>query len=344
MLKLCAFLFLSLATPVLADSPEIEKVVASPIFEVRLGSALAPLAADRLPQRTVSIRRQMLMECGWILPAVRFVPDAALGANRYKILSNGTAIGEAQLEANQLLAIGPEGKLANLSGPLVKDPTYGLPGKWIAPGDQAKAEQMGFMVFDPVSVWATQMTELCRTRSADLYTADHLQAGLAALRKTQPVLVERLSGDAALRDKLLAVVRNLLAERVPARDLEMLAELMLASPQATAENISEAARVELAGLILKDLANQGRVSATLVGPKLEAAVVSNATPDRVLKAVTEAVTAMQDQGLAPALVTTSAARLKLRRLTQKDFPNLVVLSRQELVPYYPVIKVGEVEI
>ncbi|MBT9588447.1 FHIPEP family type III secretion protein [bacterium] len=346
MLKLCTFLLLSLTAPLVAGaSPEIDKVVASPVFEVRLGSDLAPLAAaESFTNRTTSIRRNLMLEIGWMLPGGRFLPAPALGPDEYKILSGGVTIGEYKLEANRLLAMGQEAKLANLPGPFVHDPTYGMPAKWIPVADKDKVEQMGFLIFDPVSVWATHMTELCRTRCVELYTADHLQAGFATLRKTQPVLVERVNGEPVLRDKLLAVIRNLLAEGVPVRDLETLSELVLASPQSTAESISEAARIELAGSVLKDLVSDGKMSVTAVGPKLEAAVLSNTSPDLILTAVKKVDTDMRDSGLQPILVTSSGARLVLRRLIQKDFPGLVVLSFEELLPYYSVTSVGTAEL
>lgn len=86
------------------------------------------------------------------------------------------------------------------------------------------------------------------------------------------------------------------------------------------------------------------MSVTAVGPKLEAAVLSNTSPDLILTAVKKADADMRDSGLQPILVTSSATRLVLRRLTQKDFPGLVVLSFEELLPYYSVTSVGSAEL
>lgn len=338
--KLYAFLLLSLTAPALA-TPQIDKVVANQVFEVRLGSDLAPA---KFNDRNDSIRRYMMFELGWILPGVRFTPDPGLAAGEYRISCNGKELAQYTMQADKLMAIGQETKLEAFTGTKVADPTYGMPGRWISPAEKSKAEEAGCMIFDPVSVWATQMTELIREKASECYSEDHLSAGLDNLRTDQPALVERFAGDPAARAKLLAVVRNLLEERVAVRDLEMLAELVLRTPQASAENLSEAARQRLAGAILKDCSSEGVVSVLEVGPKLEAALSKPAESAAVLAAVKKGVESMSDQGLQQVLVTSAESRRSLRRLAHPNHPNLIVLSRQELLPYYRCKSIGTVEL
>lgn len=358
MLKTCLFLMLSLSLPALAERPEIEKLTSTQTFETRLGSTLTPLTEKGFSPRLTSIRRYLAQELGWVLPGTTFTENASLAPNEYQIYFQGQLVGSAKVEAGKVLAVGPESKLTQLDGPHAKDPTYGMPGVWVPAADKEKAEKLGFMVFDPVSVWATQLTELARVHAAEQYTADHLKAALAIWQSGQPALVNRFSSDPVAFERLLKVMRNLLVERVCVRDLGSIAEVVLRSPQLDVDSLSEAARAELAGSILGELATDQTLQAAQVGPKLDASIrklgshtaqglIIAESPDiqqQILPAVKSAVESMADKGLMPVLVTTPEARLTLRRLTLKDYPNLVVLANTELTPYYTFESAGVVEL
>ena len=343
-----------LSLPVAAERPEVEKILHQPVFEVRLGSALP---ADTLTSRLFSIRRHLVGELGWIVPGTRFTADATLAPGEYQILRDGQPLGKARLEPAQVLAIGPESKLEGLAGSLTHDPTYNMPGKWAPAADKASLEKSGLMVFEPASVWATQMTELLRESASEYYTADQLQAGLAVLQSEQPALVNRFHTDPAAFARLLAVSRNLLKERVSVRDLAAIGEVAL-QPGKDPDSLSEAARQKLAGAILADVSTDRVLQTVEVGPKLDAAIcklgsygpqglILSEDPvlkSEVLPAMKRAVGTMQDKGLMPVLVTSPAARLILRRVTAQDYPNSVILSRDELLPYYKAESVGTIEI
>ena len=343
-----------LSLPVAAERPEVDKIVQTPVFEVRLGSALS---SEAFTSRLFSIRRHLVGELGWIVPGTRFTPDPTLAPGEYQILRDGQPLGRARLEPGQVLAIGPESKLESLTGTLTHDPTYQMPGKWAPAAEKAGLEAKGLMVFEPTSVWATQMTELLRESASDWYTPDQLQAGLAVLQSEQPALVNRFHTDPAAFARLLAVIRNLLRERVCVRDLATLGEVALQSGK-DPDSLSEAARRKLAGSILADVSTDRVLQIVEVGPKLEAALcklgsygpqglVLSEDPllqSEVLPDMKRAVGTMQDKGLMPVLVTSPASRLILRRLTAKEYPNSVILGRDELLPYYKAESVGTIEI
>lgn len=358
MFKTCLLVLLVLSGPVLAERPEVEKLVSNQLFETRLGSALTPLSEQGFSPRLTSVRRYLAEELGWVVPGTVFTATASLAPDEYQIFFQGQLMGGGKVEPGQVLAIGPESKLTQLSGTLSQDPTYGMPGKWVPAADKEKVEKMGFMVFDPVSVWATHLTELARAHAFEYYTADHLKAALAIWQPDQPALVHRFNSDPAAFQRLLSVMRNLLRERVCVRDLGSIGEVVLRGAHPDADRLSEAARAELAGLMLADLGSERTFQAVLVGPKLDAAIAKLGSysdkglavaesPDiqaQILPAIKTALENMADKGLAPVMVTSPAARLILRRITLKDYPNLVVLARTELVPYYTCESAGTIEL
>lgn len=354
MFKFYIFFCLSLATPALAAPTEVDKVVARPDIEVRLGSGLTPLIEKGFKVRVESIRKHLATELGLLLPGVRFTPDLALAANEYRILAQGTQWAQGMAMPNQVMILGSESQLATFPGTPTKDPAYGMPGKWVDMAHKSKAEEMGCMAFDAVSIWATDLTELGRVHARQLYNGDHLKASMAVLREAQPALVSRLDDEPAYRQKLLGVLGNLLDEQVPVRDLETVAELVMASPSSSVDSLTEAARVRLAGSILKELVVDQEVSTSLVGPKLDAAIAglgqglgigdSPVVQAQILPAISKEVQRLKEVRIQPVLVTSAAARPILRRLTHKEYPRMVILSRDELLPYYAYKTVGTVEI
>lgn len=319
---------LFLSVPALA-TPEAEKVVSTEAFEVRLGSSLMPLLATKFQPRLESVRADLLRDKGYLVGGLRFVADPQLAPGEYKILARGNPLGSGTLEPDRLLVLASEANLAQLPGPLTQDPTYGLAAKWVSRGDQSKAESLGGIVLEDASVWSMQMTELLRQHAAEFYTPEHLKAGLAELKGTEPVLADRVAGQA---EKMLAVVRNLLDEGVPVRDLGTIAEVVVNSPRLgqDADSLSEGARLQLAGSLVKDVRGQdGQVAGFEVGPRLEKAILAG-TQAEVAVAIQSAVAGCQREGLTPVVLTSPAARLKLHRLTRQQAPSLVVLSRQEL--------------
>jgi flagellar biosynthesis protein FlhA len=72
-------------------------------------------------------------------------------------------------------------------------PHMDLPGVWLSPEQRGDAERLGCMIFDPVSVIATQLTEVIRSNAADLLGRQEIQALVDTVKKTHPAVVKELS-------------------------------------------------------------------------------------------------------------------------------------------------------
>ncbi len=131
-------------------------------------SLVDPNQGAKLLDRVTSIRRHIALEMGIVVPGVRFRDNLQLKPNAYAIKIKEIEVASGEVQVNQFLAIGPEEKLKNLRGTKTVDPTYGMPGVWISPEQRGDAERLGCMIFDPVSVIATQLTEVIRTNANEL--------------------------------------------------------------------------------------------------------------------------------------------------------------------------------
>jgi flagellar biosynthesis protein FlhA len=318
-----------------------------------------PNQGAKLLDRVTSIRRHIALELGIVVPGVRFRDNLQLKPNAYVIKIKEIEVAQGEVQVNQFLAIGPEEKLKNLRGTKTVDPTYGMPGVWISPEQRGDAERLGCMIFDPVSVVATQLTEVVRTHANELLGRQEVQALVDTVKKTHPAVVKEVIPDALSLGEVQKVLQNLVKERVSIRDLVSILETMADHVHMTKdpEMLTEFCRVALSRVICKEYSNnEGTINVITLDPQIEQLVQSaiqrtdmgsflTLDPNvgqEILQAISQQVNTLQERGLQPILLVAPQVRPALRKLTERSFPNLVILSWNEIAPKVNVNSVGMV--
>jgi flagellar biosynthesis protein FlhA len=322
-------------------------------------SLVDPNQGAKLLERVTSIRRHIAMELGIVVPGVRFRDNLQLKPNAYNIKIKEIEVATGEVMVNQFLAIGPEDKLKNLRGTKTLDPTYGMPGVWISPEQRGEAERLGCMIFDPVSVIATQLTEVVRTHAADLLGRQEVQALIDTVKKTHPAVVKELVPDQLSLGEVQKILQNLVKERVSIRDLVTILETAADNVHMTkdTEVLTECVRVALSRVICKEyMNNEGVVNVITLDPQIEQMVAQSIQRTEmgsflaldpnigqvILQAIGQEVQKLQDRGLQPILLCAPQIRPAVKKLTDRSFPNLVVLSWNEIAPRVNVNPVGMV--
>ncbi|MCA9777908.1 MAG: flagellar biosynthesis protein FlhA [Candidatus Eremiobacteraeota bacterium] len=322
-------------------------------------SLVDPREGAKLLERVTSIRRHVAMELGIVVPGVRFRDNLQLKPNTYVIKIKEIEVAQGEVQVNQFLAIGPEEKLKNLRGIKTVDPTYGMPGVWISPEQRGDAERYGCMIFDPVSVVATQLTEVVRTHAAELLGRQEVQALIDTIKKTHPAVVKELIPDGLQLGEVQKVLQNLVKERVSIRDLVTILETLADNVNMTKdpEMLTEFTRVALARSICKEYQNnEGTINVITLDPGIEQTVqaaiqrteqgsfltIDPNVGQEILQAISNEVESLQEKGLQPILLTSPPIRPALRKLTERSFPNLVLLSWNEIAPKVNVNSVAMV--
>ena len=323
-------------------------------------SLVDPNQGAKLLDRVTSIRRHIALELGIVVPGVRFRDNLQLKPNAYVIKIKEIEVAQGEVQVNQFLAIGPEEKLKNLRGTKTIDPTYSMPGVWISPEQRGDAERLGCMIFDPVSVIATQLTEVVRTHAAEMLGRQEVQALIDTVKKTHPAVVKEIFPDALGLGEIQKVLQNLVKERVSVRDLVSILETMGDNVHITKdpEMLTEFCRVSLSRVICKDYCNNdGTINVITLDPRIEQMIQgaiqrnelgSFLTLDpnvgqEILQAISTQANALQERGLQPILLVAPQIRPALHKLTERSFPNLVVLSWNEIAPKINVNSVGMVQ-
>lgn len=324
-------------------------------------SLVDPNQGAKLLERVTSIRRHIALELGIVVPGVRFRDNLQLKPNAYVIKIKEIEVAQGEVQINQFLAIGPEEKLKNLRGTKTVDPTYGMPGVWISPEQRGDAERLGCMIFDPVSVVATQLTEVVRGHANELLGRQEVQALIDTVKKTHPAVVKEVIPDALSLGEVQKVLQNLVKERVSIRDLVTILETMADNVHITKdpEMLTEFVRVALSRVICKEyMNNEGTINVITLDPSIEQIVqgaiqrteagsfltLDPNTGQEILQAISGQVQQLQERGLQPILLCSPPVRSALRKLTERSFPNLVLLSWNEIAPKVNVNSVGMVQV
>ncbi len=324
-------------------------------------SLVDPNQGAKLLERVTSIRRHIALELGIVVPGVRFRDNLQLKPNAYVIKIKEIEVAQGEVQINQFLAIGPEEKLKNLRGTKTVDPTYGMPGVWISPEQRGDAERLGCMIFDPVSVVATQLTEVVRGHANELLGRQEVQALIDTVKKTHPAVVKEVIPDALTLGEVQKVLQNLVKERVSIRDLVTILETLADNVHITKdpEMLTEFVRVALSRVICKEyMNNEGTINVITLDPSIEQVIQSAIqrteagsfltldpnTGQEILQAISGQVQQLQERGLQPILLCSPPVRSALRKLTERSFPNLVLLSWNEIAPKVNVNSVGMVQV
>lgn len=299
-----------------------------------------PGQGAKLLERVTAIRRHISLEMGLILPGVRFRDNLQLKPNAYVIKIREIEVAQGEVQPGQFLAIGPADKLKSLRGLRTVDPTYSMPGIWLPPEQRGDAERLGCMLFDPVSVIATQLTEVVRNHADQLLHRQDVQGLLDHVKKTHPAVVKEVVGEGLGLGEVQKVLQNLVRERVSIRDMVVILECLADHMAMTrdTEMLTEFVRSALCRNICKDYVNaEGVLQVLTLDPVLESRLqtTSSLSPgdaQEVMQALDEPLRRLQEKGLQPILLTSPGVRARLRRLTERSWPQLVVLSWNEIAP------------
>lgn len=349
-----------------AETPEdMLELIVIDAMELEIGYSLIPLIDDEMPdnllKRITGIRRQMMAEIGLVLPVVRIRDNLRLQPQAYRIKIRGQEVAHGELMLDRLLAIPGNETDEELKGIQTMEPAFGLPALWVSEGERGRAELMGYTVVNPVSVLSTHLTEIVRSHAAELMNRQMVQEMLNQLKAKSPASVEGVVPDMISLSDVLSVLRNLLKERVPIRDLGGILEVLANNANITRDTaiLAEAVRQSLANTLsglYRDETNTLHVFT--LSPQLESALRSSlgsnengvgfqidaSLAQTILTRTGEQMEKMAQNGKQPVLLCPRELRLAFHKLVDMSLPNLVCLAFSEVSPGTRVKAHGMVEI
>lgn len=349
-----------------AETPEdMLELIVIDAMELEIGYSLIPLIDDEMPdnllKRITGIRRQMMSEIGLVLPVVRIRDNLRLQPQAYRIKIRGQEVAHGDLMLDRLLAIPGNETDEELKGIETMEPAFGLPALWVSEGERGRAELMGYTVVNPVSVLSTHLTEVVRIHAAELLNRQMVQEMLNQLKSKSPASVEGVVPEMISLSDVLSVLRNLVKERVPIRDLSGILEVVANNANITRDPaiLAEAVRQSLANTIsglYRDETNT--LNVFTLSPQLESALRSSlganengvgfqidaSLAQTILTHTGEQMEKMAQNGKQPVLLCPRELRLAFHKLVDMSLPNLVCLAFSEVSAGTRVKAHGMVEI
>ncbi len=332
---------------------EIEAALPVELLSLEVGLDLLNMVdasrGGELLKRIASLRKQLAGELGIIVPAIHIRDDLRMRPGAYRVLLSGVSIAEAEVHVHRVLAIDPTGAATmSLPGEQTTEPTFGLPAKWLAPTERARAEAAGCTVVDAAAVIATHLTELIRRNAHDLLGRREVQDLLDVVSKSNSKVVEELIPTLLPLGTVIQVLRKLLMEGVSIRDLRTILEALADhAPQVkVADDLVEMVRQRLARRLTRNqLSPDGSLRPLVLDPRIEQMLREGGVKHtRSLTRLTEDLgnrardLAMRDE--PPLLVVAPDLRRTVAGIAQRHAPGLVVLSYREIDPTVPFVTRG----
>jgi flagellar biosynthesis protein FlhA len=293
-----------------------------------------------------------------VVPAVRVADNLQLGPRTYTLLVKGVEVARGELLTDRLLAINPGTVQRQIEGVATREPAFGLPAVWIAQDQRDTAIAAGYTVVDPTTAVSTHLSEVIRTFLPDLLTRQQTKDLIDHVALTSPKLVEELVPKVATTGDVQRVLRQLLRERVPVRDLATILEAMAdaATVSKDPDVVTEAVRTALGRSICRAYQGEtGDLRVVSLSPALEDALAASLArtdrgavlaldPARAQRLATRLGEVLAGGDLAqPVLLCSPTLRPHLWRLFSRALPHVAVLSHAEIPPQVRVTSVATLD-
>ena len=238
------------------------------------------------------------------------------------------------------------------------EPAYGIPSKWITPDMKEIAEIYGYTVIDPLSVIVTHLSETIKKHVFELMTRQEVTQLVNNLKNQLPDLVEEAFPNVITYAGFQKVLCSLLKEGVPIKDLGTILETILDSSATTRDldTITENVRVALKRTITRRFCMDGQMRVITLDAEVEKLIASSLAknenglylalnPDamqKIIMQLSDIVKKFAELGQPPIILTSHVIRLYFYRLIEQFYPDIYVLSFNEIANNVQIQAIGNI--
>ena len=320
-------------------------------MEIEIGYGLIPLADEGvggdLLERISSVRRQCAIEMGIVVQPIRIRDNLQLKTNEYVIKIRGTVTAKGELMPTMLLCMDPTSGDIDIQGIRGIEPAFGLPAIWINKNQREDAEIKGLTVVDPTTVMVTHLTETIKTHSYELLGRQEVKLIIDSVKEKYSAVVEELIPDLMTIGEVQKVLQSLLKEKVPIKDMVTILESLADNSRTTKdiEILTEYVRFSLSRTICNPLIDENRtITVATLDPNIEDIIASNIqksiqgsfpavdpdTTGRILNGIKYVLDTVYFYENQPVILVSPKVRPAFRKLIDMVFPNIMVLSLNEI--------------
>lgn len=342
---------------------KIESLLKVDLLGLEIGYSLIPLVdtaqGGTLLQRIKSMRKQLALDLGIIVPPVRIRDNLQLGPKSYTILLKGIAIAQGEVLPSHHLAINPGHVKEKIKGAETKEPAFGLPAYWIGDDERERAQFLGYTIVDAATVITTHLTELIKRHANELLGRQETQHLIENIQLQYPKVVEELIPNLMSLGNVQKVLQNLLKERVSVFDLRTILETLADYAISIKDlgRLTEMVRQVLGRSIVRPyLTGNQDLPVLILDGQLENALIQKLQkiqdteqlvidPGSAHKLINTIKTTIERSGMKvqPILLCSSMLRQHLRNLTERFLPELVILAANEIPTSVNIVSLGVIQ-
>jgi len=312
---------------------------------------LATPAGQRFLETLTKLRTSLYYETGVVFPAIQVKGNNPYAAGTYQLWLNEipTATGLVRPDMIMVDAVPKNITVFGLKGEATVNPVTGKPATWIAKEMRDRAKAIGLKVWDTHEILILHLTHFLRKNAQEFVGVQEVQWMSARLKEYYPALVDEVAPKPISYQLLTSVLQRLVEERVSIRDLKSIFQALSQVGKSVNDPIDlvEHVRVALKHRLCFQLSEgkptlfvysldaeigemfRNYIRHTSMGAQLE---MPSDLIHQIVAATRKLIGNLPATAQRPVILTDNDIRRFVKKLFEYDFPDLSVVSYDQLTP------------
>lgn len=335
---------------------ELGKILSTQVTKVAKGEPR--LVEEMIPK----MRHALYQDLGIRYPGVHVRTDSPiLAADEYTIFLNEVPVVRGKIPLGNLLTNELEENLRRYNLPYISyKNASGLPSLWVDEKYETIMSKAGIKFWRPIEVVILHLSYFFRQNGQEFIGIQEMRAMLEFMESSYPDLVKEVTRLVPLQ-KLTEIFRRLVQEQISIKDLRTIMEALSEWAQTEKDTVllTEYVRASLKRYITNKYSQgQSTLSVYLLDPEIEELIrgaikqtsagsylaLDPDTVNMILRAMRTVITPTPPGGQPPVLLTAIDVRRFARKLIETEFPDIAVVSYQEILPEVRIQPLGRVQI
>ncbi|MEK9726744.1 MAG: flagellar biosynthesis protein FlhA [Candidatus Margulisiibacteriota bacterium] len=332
-------------------------------ISLKCGRNLVPLIDPSqngpLLERITLVRYHIGQELGFVIPGVRVMDDLSLPPNQYQIEIRGTKIALGEALPGHFFVIDAPSALQRQGVEAIDaiDPITNQPASWVTE-DQIDELQESNIPFQNLTDYIAQhFSEVVKQHSDEIMTRQNVQSLLDLVKNTNAAIVRELVPDLLSLGQVHKVLQTLVRERVSIRDLSTILERLADYAHVSRDTnlLAEHVRQSLARQICSKYVDaDDTITVFTIDPQLEETMINAVHQseygaflaldphlgEKVISQISDHIANFRRMEKPACGLCSPRLRPHLKKFTERNHPNLSIISYQEVVPQVKVQSIG----
>ena len=349
-----------------ADEPNLSFTVPLAIVASK---ELTPLVSNdtetglMLREDIPRLRSSLYYDLGVLLPYCHVTGDAPLPEYEYFIAVKEVPVARGKIRVDCLFVndSAENIKIFGIDGEDVSNPADLKPGSWIPQSQRHIAENAGLKVWEPQEVIVLHLSHVMRRFAHTFIGIQEAQGYLDFLGYAMPNLVEEVVGKVITVHQFTDVLQRLVQEGISIKDTKSILDALSEYGRMEKDSVLLTEHVRSAFkryISFKYTGARDSIFVYLLDPEIEDVIRSSIRrtstgsfltldpmiANDIMEAIRKEIVYLPANAQQPVIVTDIEIRRYVKKLIDVEFPQVTVLSYQELPPELNIQPVGRISL